>query len=94
MAAYAPSFSDSTMKIPMKDQPFKGTLVVSEDERIFSKLIRAYRGDSKDVWTRFDEHEPGIPLSTMKRQLKRGIPMNDRLIVRRGGLRLWHVCRG
>jgi len=57
-----------------------------------------YRGDSKDVWTRFDEHEacmnlPGIPLSTMKRQLKRGILMKDWFIVRSGGLSLRHVWR-
>lgn len=57
-----------------------------------------YQGDSSTVWTKFDEHEacmnlPGIPMSRMKRQLKRGILMKDWFIVRSGGLNLRHMWR-
>jgi len=57
-----------------------------------------YRGDSKEVWKRFDEHEacmnlPGIPLKTMKSQLKRGILMKNWFIVRSGGVSLKHAWR-
>ncbi|MDR1385429.1 MAG: B12-binding domain-containing radical SAM protein [Planctomycetaceae bacterium] len=55
-----------------------------------------YHGASKDVWMKFDEHEacmdlPGISMSLMKRQLKRGILMKDWFILRSGGLNMKHI---
>jgi hypothetical protein len=55
-----------------------------------------YNGASNDVWMKFDEHEacmnfPGVSMSRMKRQLKKGIIMKDWFIIRSGGLNFQHI---
>jgi len=55
-----------------------------------------YNGASNEVWMKFDEHEacmnlPGVPMSRMKKQLKRGIIMKDWFILRSGGLNFQHI---
>jgi len=57
-----------------------------------------YRGDPKEVWESFDEHNacmtlPGISLSTMRRKLKKGILMKDWFMLRSGNVNLRHLWR-
>ena len=66
--------------------------------RLFSiaDKYNLYRGASNEVWMKFDEHEacmnlPGVTMSRMKKQLKRGIIMKDWFILRSGGLNFRHI---
>ncbi len=57
-----------------------------------------YRGDPRQVWDSFDEHNacmtlPGISQRTMRWKLKKGILMKDWFMVRSGNVNLRHVWR-
>jgi magnesium-protoporphyrin IX monomethyl ester (oxidative) cyclase len=63
-----------------------------------AKRHNLYRGDPRDVWASFDEHNacmnlPGIPPRTMSWKLKKGILVKDWFMLRSGGISTRHVWR-
>lgn len=57
-----------------------------------------YLGEKEKVWEDFDEHKvcmrlPGVPLSRMKKDLKRGILLKDYFMLRSGAISMRHLWR-